>query len=106
MAGQPLKEIDMAEVKRLLAFKFHLDEIAAVLDINRSTLYMRLKDSGIEKYSDISDGDLDYTDGRFKKEHPNDGEFLKQAHLLRVGIHVQRRRLRLSIRRVDPVNIL
>ena len=27
-----------------------------------------------------------------------------QAHLLRVGIHVQRRRLRLSIHRVDPVN--
>ena len=70
MAGRPPKEINMDEVKRLLAFKFHLDEIAAVLDINRSTLYRRLKDSGIEKYSNISDGDLDYTDGRFKKRAP------------------------------------
>ena len=55
MAGQPPKELDMDEVKHLLAFDFHLDEIAATLDVSRSTLYRRLKVSGIEMYSDISD---------------------------------------------------
>ena len=104
MASRPHKEVDMDEVKHLLAFDFHLDEIAATLDVRRSTLYRRLKVSGIEKYSDISDADLDCTIRSIKEEHPNDGEVLMQAHLLRVGIHVQRRRLRLSIHQVDPVN--
>ena len=58
MAGQP-KEVDIDEIKQLLAFDFHLDEIAAMLDVSRSTLYRRLKNSGIEKYIDISDVDLD-----------------------------------------------
>ena len=103
MASRPHKEVDMDEVKHLLAFDFRLDEIAATLDVSRSTLYRRLKASGIEKYSDISDADLDYTISCIK-EHPNDGEVLMQAHLLRVGIHLQCRRLRLCISRVDPVN--
>ena len=104
MAGRPPKEIDMEDVKYLLAFDFQLDEIAARLDVSRSTLYRHMKDSGIEKYSDISDADLDSTIQRIKNDHPNDGEVLMHAHLLRLGIHVQRKRLRLSIHRVDPVN--
>ena len=67
MAGQPPKELDMDEVKHLLAFDFHLDEIAATLDVSRSTLYRWLKVSGIEMYSDISDMDLDYTTKVSKK---------------------------------------
>ena len=61
MASRPHKEVDMDEGKHLLAFDFHLDAIAATLDVSRSILYRRLKVSGIEKYSDISDADLDYT---------------------------------------------
>ena len=76
MAGRPPKEVDMDEVKHLLAFDFHLDEIAATLDVSSSTLYRRLKVYGIEKYSDISDADLDYTIQSIKEEHPNDGEVL------------------------------
>ena len=57
----------MEEVKHLLAFDFHLDDIAATLDVSRSTLYRRLKVSGIEMYSDISDMDLDYTTKVSKK---------------------------------------
>ena len=105
MAGRPPKEVDIEEVKHLLAFDFQLDEIAAIVDVSRSTLYRCMKDSGIEKYSDISDPDLDSTIRRIKQDHPNDGEVLMHAHLLRLGIHVQRERLRLSVHRVDPVNI-
>ena len=60
IAGRPPKEVDI-EVKHLLTFDFQLDEIAAIVDVSRSTLYRRMKDSGIEKYSDISDPDLDNT---------------------------------------------
>ena len=33
MASRPHKEVDMDEGKHLLAFDFHLDEIAATLDV-------------------------------------------------------------------------
>ena len=54
----------------LLAFDFHLDEIAATLDVSRSILYRRLKVSGIEKYSDISDAHLDTLSEVSKKSTP------------------------------------
>ena len=76
MAGRPPKKVDMDEVKHKLAFDFHLDKIAATLDVSSSTLYRRLKVYGIEKYSDISDADLDYTIQSIKEEHPNGGEVL------------------------------
>ena len=106
MAGRPPIEVDMEQVKHLLALDFQLDEIATIMEISRSTLFRRMKDSGIEKYSDISDTDLDSTIRRIKLDHPNDGEIVMQAHLLRVGIHVQCQRLRLSVHRVDPTNTL
>ena len=104
MAGRPAKEVDLEEVKYLLAFDFKLEDIAAILDISRLTLYRHMKNAQIEKYSDISDRDLDDTVRRIKVDHPKDGEVLMQAHLLRLGIHVQRCRLRQTIHRVDPVN--
>ena len=39
MAGHPVLELDLEEVKYLLAFDFNLEDIAALLDVSRSTLY-------------------------------------------------------------------
>ena len=89
MAGRPALELDLEEVKYLLAFDFKLKDIAALLDASRSTLYRHMKIAQIEKYTDISDRDLDDTVRRIKPDHPKDGKILMQAHLLRVGIHIQ-----------------
>ena len=40
MAGRPVLELDLEEVKYLLAFDFNLEDIAALLDVSRSTLYI------------------------------------------------------------------
>ena len=104
MAGCPAKEIELEEVKYLLAFDFKLEDIASLLDVSRSTLYRHMKEAGIDKYTSIIDGELDRTVRSIKCDHPNDGEVMMQAHLLRVGVRVQRQRLRLSIHRVDPEN--
>ena len=104
MAGRPPKEIDLAEVKYLLAFDFNLEDIASLLDVSRSTLYRHMKNAQIEKYTVISDRDLDETVRRIKYDHPNDGEVLMQTQLLRLGIRVQRQRLRSTIHHVDPAN--
>ena len=104
MAGRPTKELHLEEVKHLLAFDYNLEDIANLLNVSRSTLYRHMKDAQLEKYTDISDHDLDETIRRIKRDHPNDGEVLMQAHLLRVGLRIQRQRLRQSIHRVDPIN--
>ena len=104
MAGRPTKEFHLEEVKYLLAFDYNLEDIANLLNVSRSTLYRHMKDAQLEKYTDISDHDLDETIRRIKRDHPNDGEVLMQAHLLRVGLRIQRQRLRQSIHRVDPIN--
>ena len=57
----------------------------------------------MEKYSAISDDDLDLKIRAVKGNKPNDGEVLMKAHLLSEGIRVPRAKLRASIHRVDPV---
>ena len=106
MAGCFALQLDFKEVKYLLAFDFNLEDIAALLDVNRSTLYRHMKIAQIEKYTDISNSDLDEIVRRIKCDHPNDGGIVMQAHLLRVGVHVQRQKLRLAIHHVDPQTLL
>ena len=72
MAGWPDLELDLDEVKYLLASDLKLEEITALLDISRSTLYRHTKIAQIEKYVDISDEDLDETVRKIKHGHPNE----------------------------------
>ena len=40
MAGRPTKELHLEEVKYLLAFDYNLEDIANLLNVSRSTLYL------------------------------------------------------------------
>ena len=76
-----------------------------MLGVSRQTLYNKLSTLGqahFQKYSDISDNDLDLKVRSIKSTHPNDGEVMLAGHLLSQGIRVQREKLRASIHRVDP----
>lgn len=68
LVGNPKTYVDI-QVKCLLAIDFQLDEVDATctLDVSRSTLYRHMKDPGIEKYSDITDTDLNNTIRRIKQ---------------------------------------
>ena len=57
----------------------------------------------MQRYSDISDDELDSIVGQFQCENPNYGHQLLIGHLKAQGIHVQRRRLRESVHRTDPL---
>ncbi len=104
--GRPRCTVDMEDVEFLRGLKFSCMYIYKILGISRSTLYRRLDEEGISlatTYTDFSDARLDRVVVEMKRNHPNDGERLLLGHLSRVGICVQRVRLRASILRVDPV---
>lgn len=106
-SGRPELEVSVEEIEYFRALRFSWTKIAELMGISRSTLYRRLQDEGIDRactYSSISDSDLDRAVTSIKQSHPNDGERLMIGHLHRIGIIVQRWRVRASIHRVDPVS--
>ena len=97
----------MEDVEFLRGLRFSWTKIASIIGVSRSTLYRRLQDEGISlqtAFTCISNEDLDRIVLEIKRNHPNSGERLMIGHLQRLGIIVQRYRLRASIHRVDPVN--
>ena len=55
---------------------FKKSDITLILGISRATLYRRMAETRIEKYSDMSDGELDQLIREIKESHPNDGEIM------------------------------
>ena len=97
----------MEDVEFLRGLKFSWTKIASIIGVSQSTLYRRLQDEGISlqtAFTCISNEDLDRIVLEIKRNHPNSGERLMIRHLQRLGIIVQRYRLRASIHHVDPVN--
>ena len=107
--GRPSYAIDMDDIKYLLSLGFSKCKVAEFLGISRKTLYNKIASSSapmdFNKYSVISEPDLDAVVRQIKQEHPNDGEIMLAGHLLKQGIRVQRAKLRASIHRIDPQGV-
>ena len=82
--------------------------IARVIGISRSTLARRMKEMGLlvsNKYSCISDEELDDLVRNISLQFPGCGHKMLQGHLRDRGIVVQQTRARESLRRTDPEGI-
>ena len=105
--GRPAMDVDPDEVKYLLSVGFSKTKVAEIMGVSRQTIYNKTRAWGqrvdFEKYSVITDSDLDGKIKDIKLSHPHDGEVMMTGHLLSLGIRIPRERLRASIRRVDPV---
>ena len=107
--GRPTMQIDMEDIEFLRNLRFSWTKIAEFLKVSRSTLYRRLEEGGFNRMTtsaSITDAELDFTIREIKRNHPNDGERMIIGHLCRLGINVPRSRVRSSIHRVDPVNVI
>lgn len=76
--------------------------------INRNLTNYTVEEEGIltDDRTYLSNAELDDIIRFIKQDHPNDGESLRQAQLIRMRIRVTRQALRNSIHHVDHVNVI
>ena len=81
-------------------------QISQVVGTSRTTLCRRLKESGFSicKFSDISDSALDYLIENYKRRNANCGQVMLRGYLSSIDVIVQRRRIRESLARINPLN--
>lgn len=106
-AGRPQSSIGRNDIKPLLDLKVPLAVIATRLGISRSTLYNKIKRFGLElpKFSTATKEELAARIQSIKKNHPNCGEKIVHGHLRSHGLHVQRAKVRETIRQIDPEGV-
>ena len=104
--GCPKVYVNVECVELLKEAGYTWTEIGAILGTSRSTLWRRLKDSGvsISPYCDVSDSALDYIVRRYQERNPNCGEVMLRGYLQSINVIVQRRRVRESLSRVSPLS--
>ncbi len=103
--GRPRLLVNIEQVELLRGCGYTWHEVSECLCVSRSTIWRRLRELNIslEKYSDISDFELDELVTGFHRHSPNAGQMMMQGFLLQRGVNVQRYRIRQSIARTDPL---
>jgi hypothetical protein len=102
--GRPCKIIDLSFLQEATAPRrlIRLNELARSLGIHKNTLRGYMKRHGIErKYATLSNGELDDFVRDFKRQRPESGLRYAIGFLRRQGHRVQRRRVMMSLRRID-----
>ncbi len=106
LRGRPRKVLDPVWLAD--AFSGHrkitLQTIANALEIHRNTLRNYLKKYNVyQRFTALTDHDLDILTHHFKREKPKGGLRYLIGFLKTHGVKVQKRRVRLSLIRVDPL---
>ena len=103
-AGRPKKLIPEDRLRRLLELKVPLAQIARDLGVSIPSLYKFIRENGIshQKYSTLSEQEVENSVKEVKKRHPNAGEIMIQGHLQSQGLTLQRHKIRKAIHAVDP----
>ena len=105
--GRPRIEIMQEQLIFLVESRFRISDIASMLCCSRRTIERRLQEFGITShhYSTMSECNLDQVVGGINLLHPHIGVRVIRGQLESQGIHVQRVRVRESLRRVDPMGV-
>jgi hypothetical protein len=108
--GRPALAIDLEVVLHLWEIGCKWVDIARVLGCTRQTLHNHLKRAGIsveqKTFTQISDYDLDMIVLAISREHPFIGSTIMKGHLESREIYVSLRRVKQSLKRVDPEAVL
>ncbi|KAK7889111.1 hypothetical protein WMY93_024671 [Mugilogobius chulae] len=107
--GRPRFRIDEDRLMELLEMNLPLESISNLMNVSTRTLQRRLSEVGLsvrQKYTLLSDEELDEAVEGVKNEMPSAGYRMVRGRLTSMGIHVQWRRLTASMHRVDSLGIL
>ena len=103
--GRPRFEISREQIDFFLEQNFTSKDISCLMGVSESTVKRRIREFGInvrDGYCDFNDEQLDRLVLQFLTEFPNSGYRRMTGFLLSAGHRVQQRRVRESMRRVDP----
>lgn len=103
--GRPRFDISKEQLEYLSSLGFKWIENAALLGVNRMTIYRRRVDYELvsDPQSEISDGDLESLISDIRKDIPYSGISIMCGSLQSRGIRVTRERVRNSLRSIDPL---
>jgi len=104
LRGRPKKIINIDFLKEAISNlrQIMCTELARVLGIHRNTLWLYMKNHGVEqKYTHISNRDLDNLITEFKARRPESGIQYIIGFLRKCGIRVQYHRVTQSVCRID-----
>lgn len=104
--GRPAYHIDKEHLCWFIEKGFTVKSVANILGVSESTVWRRLKEYNLtlgQKYSTLSDEELDIIVLEKIHNNPNSGFRMIQGMLLTEGYCIQQHRVLESIRRVDPV---
>ena len=104
--GRPRVKVDEQQLEFLVESNFRIIDIATIFDCSRRTVERRIKDLGLDRYTSISEYDLDNLVRNIVVLHPQCGEKSVLSHLRSEGVRVQRQKIRDSLHRVDPEGIM
>ena len=106
--GRPRYDVNHTLLQQLLDLHFTVTEMAEILGVSPRTVSRRLASLNMtvrSRYASISDHHLDDIIRAVQQEHPNLGYRMMRSALAARGAHIQERRIRDSLRRVDPLGV-
>ena len=103
--GRPTIVLNLETVELLRVSGYTWNNIASSLQVSWTTLWRCLNKANyeIKRFTDIPDDELDSILLELQRNYPNCGQQLFQGYLRQRGATVQRRRLRESVARTDPI---
>ena len=107
--GRPRFKISKEQLDFFVESGFTVPNIAGLLNVSCSTVERRMREFSISvrnKYSSVSDEELDNIILDIKRGFPNTGYKRMNGFLSQHGYTVQQHRVRESMRRVDPEGVL
>ena len=107
--GRPRFKISKEQLDFFVESKFTVPNIAGLLNVSCSTVERRMREFSISarnKYSSVSDEELDNIILDIKRNFPNTGYKRMNGFLSQRGYTVQQHRVIESMHRVDPEGVL
>ena len=108
-AGRPSFYISKEQIEYLMVCNFTVGEMSEILSVSKRTVERRMSAyglTGMNRFTEITDDQLDNTVNNIKRTLPDCGSKLLTGYLRSMNIHVPRNRVRESLTRVDALGIL
>lgn len=103
--GWPRKQVNPAIFDSILSGRFRVSaaRLARAMKLHPNTLRRRLKESGYQQFSDVTNFELDTLMREFRRRHPKSGIRYAVGFFGRHHLRVAKKRIASSLRRINPI---